>query len=200
MSERFAHHTLQAVAELLAGAEAMAAEHPADAAAVALLTVCAVRVGELVTLTVGQVVPESWHHVLVLHRRNGDARIPIPPRVRALVEPLLPGRAASSPLLIRTDGRPFKRPQIRVALRRAARTAQLSDAGLTAHAARSTAAAELLNAGVPLPDVQHLLGHASSSTTQRYQRPHRMLDSYAAYQMAALLSNGDRGTTTARQS
>ncbi|MER6831975.1 tyrosine-type recombinase/integrase [Streptosporangium sp. NPDC000563] len=53
------------------------------------------------------------------------------------------------------------------------------------HIARATAA---LDAGVPLADVQEFLGHASSATTQRYNRGRRKLDSHAAYRMAAILA------------
>uniref|UniRef100_UPI003F498E57 tyrosine-type recombinase/integrase n=1 Tax=Microtetraspora malaysiensis TaxID=161358 RepID=UPI003F498E57 len=78
------------------------------------------------------------------------------------------------------------------ALRRAATAAGVDPKGLTPHTARTTAATALLDEGVPLADVQELLGHASPVTTQRYNRGRRKLDGHAAYRMAALLAGGSR--------
>lgn len=41
-------------------------------------------------------------------------------------------------------------------------------AGFTFHDLRHTAASWMRRAGVPLEDVQHMLGHADIRTTQRY--------------------------------
>ncbi|WP_439951565.1 tyrosine-type recombinase/integrase [Planomonospora sphaerica] len=106
------------------------------------------------------------------------------------MEPLLDGRAPGEPLLTREDGRPFDRWRITTALRRAATAVGVDPARLTPHTARATAATLALDAGVPLADVQELLGHASPVTTQRYTRGRRKLDSHAAYRMAALLGGG----------
>ncbi|MBG0823538.1 tyrosine-type recombinase/integrase [Planomonospora sp. ID91781] len=185
--------TQEEAAALLDGAEAIAAAHPADAAAVALLGVCAVRVGELVALTVGSVALDAGHTVIVFRRKGGRTdRLPVPPRVRALLEPLLDGRDGGEPLLTREDGRPFDRWRTTTALRRAATAAGVDPARLTPHTARVTAATLALDAGAPLADVQELLGHASPVTTQRYNRNRgrRKLDSHAAYRMAALLGGG----------
>ncbi|MFC3986629.1 tyrosine-type recombinase/integrase [Streptosporangium jomthongense] len=185
--------TVEEAAALLDGAETIAARHPADAAAVALLGVCAVRVGELVSLTVGSVTVDAGHTVILFRRKGGKTdRIPVPPRVRALLEPLLAGRAPAEPLLARADGRPFDRWRTTTALRRAATAAGVDPTKLTPHTARATAATTALDAGVPLSDVQELLGHASPVTTKRYDRGRRKLDAHAAYRMAALLAGGSQ--------
>ncbi|MFC4536922.1 tyrosine-type recombinase/integrase [Sphaerisporangium dianthi] len=174
---------------LVDGAEAIAAAHPVDAAAVALLAVCAVRVGELVALTVGSVTADAGHTVILFRRKGGKTdRLPVPPRVRVLLEPLLHGRGPGEPLFTRDDGRPFDRWRMTTALRRAATAAGVDHHRLTPHTARATAATALLDAGVPIADVQEMLGHASPVTTQRYNRGRRKLDSHAAYRMAALLA------------
>ncbi|WP_167521379.1 tyrosine-type recombinase/integrase [Microbispora triticiradicis] len=176
---------------LVDGAEQIADRHPVDAAAVALLAVCAVRVGELVALTVGQVAADAGHRVIVFRRKGGKTdRVPVPPRVCALLEPLLDGRAAGEVLFTRADGRPFDRWRMTTALRRAATATGVDHKGLTPHTARATAATALLDEGVPLADVQELLGHASPVTTQRYNRGRRKLDRHAAYRMAAILAGG----------
>jgi integrase len=182
---------ISSASALVDGAEAIAARHLVDAAAVALLAVCAVRVGELVALTVGSVATDAGHCVIVFRRKGGKTdRVPVPPRVRALLEPMLAGRAAGEVLFTRADGRPFDRWRMTTALRRAATAAGIDPAGLTPHTARATAATALLDEGVPLADVQELLGHASPVTTQRYNRGRKKLDGHAAYRMAALLAGG----------
>ncbi|TDD37505.1 hypothetical protein E1286_37180 [Nonomuraea terrae] len=176
---------------LVDGAEAIAAEHPVDAAAVALLAVCALRVGELVALTIGQVRDDAGHCVIVFRRKGGTVdRVPVPPRVCALLDPLREGRAADALLFTRQDGRPFDRWRMTTALRRAATAAGVDAKGLTPHTARATAATALLDAKVPLADVQELLGHASPVTTKRYDRGRRKLDGHAAYRMASILAGG----------
>ncbi|MET8336002.1 tyrosine-type recombinase/integrase, partial [Streptosporangium canum] len=93
-------------------------------------------------------------------------------------------------LFVREDGRPFDRWRMTTALRRAATAAGVDHTKLTPHTARATAATAALDAGVPLADVQELLGHASPVTTQRYNRGRRKLDSHAAYRMASILGGG----------
>lgn len=181
--------TIEEQAALVNGAEAIAERYPADAAAVALLAVCALRVGELTALTVGQIHEDAGHCVVTFRRKGGDtARIPVPPRVCRLLAPLLDGRPTDAPLFTREDGRPFDRWRMTTALRRAATAAGINPKGLTPHTARATAATALIEAKVPLADVQKLLGHASPVTTQRYNRGTKELDGHAAYQMALLLA------------
>ncbi|GAA5767981.1 hypothetical protein [Streptosporangium roseum] len=57
--------------DTIATGTARAAAHPADAAAVALLSVCAVRVSELVSLTVGSVAIDAGHTVILFRRKGG---------------------------------------------------------------------------------------------------------------------------------
>ncbi len=47
---------------------------------------------------------------------------------------------------------------------------RLTDAGLSPHSFRVTAITSLLEQGVPMEDVQHLLGHAEPRTTALYDR------------------------------
>ncbi|MGW4644088.1 tyrosine-type recombinase/integrase [Sphaerisporangium sp. NPDC004334] len=176
---------------LVDGAEAIAARHPVDAAAVALLAVCAVGVRELVALTVGSVALDAGHTVILFCRKGGkNDRLPVLPRVRARLDPLLHDRGPGEALFTRADGRPFDRGRMTTALRRAATAAGVDPDRLTPHTARATAATALLDAGVPIADVQEMLGHASPVTTQRYNCGRRKLDSHAAYRMADILAGG----------
>ncbi|MFC4591181.1 tyrosine-type recombinase/integrase [Sphaerisporangium corydalis] len=86
-----------------------------------------------------------------------------------MLEPLLHGRTPGESLFTRDDGRPFDRWRMTTALRRAATTAGVDPSRLTPHTAGATA---LLDAGVPLADVQELLGHASRTRTLVHAGPY----------------------------
>ncbi|MER5326572.1 tyrosine-type recombinase/integrase [Streptosporangium roseum] len=77
------------------------------------------------------------------------------------------------------------------ALRRAATAAGVDHARLTPHTARATAATAALDAGVPLADVQELLGHASPVTTQRYKA---LRSRRCPQPQSELISAGHRGS------
>ncbi|GAB2830211.1 hypothetical protein GCM10022221_31150 [Actinocorallia aurea] len=163
-------------------------EYPADAVCVTLLFVTGMRIGEITALTCGQVQDDSGHRVLAFARKGGKtARVPIPPAVAALLLPFIAGRPAEEPIFLTDDGRPWSRWRAYTALRRAATAASLSSHGLTPHTARATFASLLREAGVPREKVQEAMGHASSTTTQRYERGTASLSSHAAYDMERLL-------------
>ncbi|GAA5037836.1 hypothetical protein GCM10023317_92980 [Actinopolymorpha pittospori] len=74
------------------GVRGLAGERPPDAAAVALLLCCAIRVGELVSLTVGSVQTTAGHCVLRVIRKGGKANtVPGP------AAGVRPGRAPPGP-------------------------------------------------------------------------------------------------------
>lgn len=57
---------------------------------------------------------------------------------------------------------------IRRSFRTALRNAELENSGVTLHTLRHTFASQLVMAGVPLREVQHLMGHQNYETTLRY--------------------------------
>jgi integrase/recombinase XerD len=180
---------------LLEGARAIACRWPADAAAVLLMTLVALRVGELCALTVGAIQQDGDHTVVLVTRKGGDrmSREPITPKVNEILIPLTMGRAASDLLLLREDGRPFDRWRAQTALNRAGRHGGLSKAAiarLTPHVGRATAATLLRGQGLPIDKVQELLGHASPLTTQRYDRGGALMDGHAGYDLATLTGWG----------
>ena len=197
--------TVEVAAALLGGAAAIADEHPADAAAVALLVNLGLRAGELEGLMVGRIGRDAGHTVVRFRLKGGrEIKVPLAGTVRALVDPLTAGRSPADLLLVRADGRSFDRWRQRTALRRAARAAGLSPTDLAdlddlgPHTLRATAATLLLDAGVPVDHVQALLGHASPTTTQRYNRGEGRLDEHAAYQLDALLTAAGTKARNAR--
>lgn len=182
---------LREATALLDGAEAIAETYPVDAAAVALLVCTGLRAAEVTGLTAGRITDDSGHRVLRVRVKGGKTiAVPLPPRVRALLDPLLDGRAVHELVLTRPGGLPLTRWQLTTALRRAARAAGLDPKGLTPHVLRATAATLLLDAGVPVERVQAMLGHASPVTTQRYDRGDQRLDGHATYRLSTLLGGG----------
>jgi site-specific recombinase XerD len=78
----------------------------------------------------------------------------------------VPTQAADAPLFFRADGVPLKYRWVQFRLRQLG-----EDAGVLAvspHRLRHTFATRLINLGVPITTIQHLLGHTNLNTTQRY--------------------------------
>ncbi len=76
---------------------------------------------------------------------------------------MFPGSRPDRPLGCSTVGRSWKRAVKRVGLRKPAGT----------HSLRHTFATELLEAGIDLPTIQRILGHASLGTTAKYTHVRR---------------------------
>ncbi|WP_443107313.1 tyrosine-type recombinase/integrase [Actinomadura sp. 3N407] len=174
---------------LMDGVEAIADRHPLDAAAVALLLNIGLRTGELEAMPVRAFTWDRGHFV-ARFRVKGGKTIPVPvvPRVRVLLEPLLDGRGRDEFLLQHPDGRPWNRGRVTTALRRAARAANIRPDQLTPHVLRATAITLLLAAGVPPHKVQELVGHSDPRTTKRYDHSDTNLDGHAAYKAAGILA------------
>ena len=102
--------------------------------------------------------------------------VPLDPGVAAQIDTYLPWRAErlpeqsdSSPLLIRPDGRALTRDTISYRVNRLyARAGIAKPEGEAAHALRHTYAVSMVDVGVPISEVQQLLGHESIATTGIY--------------------------------
>lgn len=176
---------------LMDGAEAIAAKHPQDAAAVALLLNIGLRTGELEAMPVSAFAWDGGHYVARFRIKGGKMLpVPIVPRVRVLLEPLLEGRDKHEFVLQHPDGRPWNRGRVTTAMRRAARAAGIRPGQLTPHVLRATAITLLLAAGVPPHKVQEMVGHSDARTTKRYDHSGTNLDGHAAYQAGSILSGG----------
>jgi site-specific recombinase XerD len=175
---------------------------PADLRAgviVRLLAETGMRVGELCGAQVTDLGMTSGHHVLGVTRKGGKRQeLPIAAATRERVGDYLDGRADGWLIHVnRTerrqgDGR-MDRSYVRQLLRRLAREAGLPEAVHTRmhpHVLRHSAATLMHADGVPVAEIQLILGHADIRTTQRYIHHAEGLENNPVYRLHAALSRG----------
>jgi integrase/recombinase XerD len=188
--------TRQQAADLLAYVNGLADLRPRII--VRLLAETGMRVSELCGARVADISMSGGHHVLTVTRKGGEAQqLPVARDTWECLTAYLAGRGDGWLLSVRrterrtkSDGR-MDRSYIRQLLRRISR-----EAGLPAevcermhpHVLRHSAATILAEAGVPLHEIQLLLGHADLRTTQRYIHHAESLDASPVYRLAALIS------------
>jgi integrase/recombinase XerC len=157
-----------------------------DAAVLALLYGCGLRISESLALTPRH-LPTSQGEPLRIAGKGGKQRIvPLLPAVRHAIEAYLaltPGALdRDGPLFIGARGGRLNARAIQLVIERLRGHLGLP-AHATPHALRHSFATHLLGAGADLRVIQELLGHSSLSTTQTYtsvDREHLM----AQYQKA----------------
>lgn len=133
------------------------------------------RRGELERLSVGDWDREQGV-LRVDGRKTGQQRhLPVGEAVWRCIEAYLPhrqnrlelaGRGHEQALLVNTLGERIKAVHVSLMVRRLAATAGVGR--VTMHQFRHSCASDLLEAGVTLPEVQRILGHAAIESTMRY--------------------------------
>ena len=142
-----------------------------DAAVLALLYGCGLRISEALSLT-RRDAPVSGVDSLTVIGKGGKARqVPVIAPVQKAVEAYLatcPWRLApEEPLFVGAKGGPLSPRIIQLTVERLRGALGLADTA-TPHALRHSFATHLLGRGGDLRTIQELLGHASLSTTQIY--------------------------------
>ena len=159
-------------------AHCRADESPAgirDGAVIGLAYLSGTRRAELAALHLADVDTDPAG-IRVVGKGGKQRLVPLSPTVRPLLEGWMTLRGDDAgPLFCPIDragslrlGRALSGEAIRQILSRRALAAGL--AAITPHDLRRTYAGDLLDAGADLPAVQQLMGHASPSTTSRYDR------------------------------
>jgi integrase len=120
------------------------------------------------------------------------------PDTAAALDAYLAHRAAAAgtavdqltgPLLVTAGGRRLDQPALFRLVRRLAKAANIPGwRRLSPHSLRHAFATVYLDAGGNLRDLQDALGHASPSTTRRYDRDRRNLNRDATYLVGATLA------------
>lgn len=171
------------VGRLLASAE----RKPRDLALALLLTLNGLRVSEALAADVADLSDERGHRVLRVVRKGGVvALVPLAPRVAAAVADLVDGRT-EGPIFVTRSGARLDRHAAWKVIRRLAKDAGIAKT-ISPHSLRHTFVTCSLDAGVPLHVVQDAAGHASPTTTQRYNRARHSLDGHATYALSSYLA------------
>ncbi|MGN6687259.1 MAG: tyrosine-type recombinase/integrase [Actinomycetales bacterium] len=159
-----------------------------EAALIWLMALMGLRVSEACNVRVEDIGDiERGHRVLRLVGKGGKpATAPIPPSVAAVLDAAR-GQRRSGVLCLRRNGRPFDRRSADRVVKRVARAAGI-DKHVHPHVLRHAYVTCMLDAGVPLRDVQIAARHANPSTTTRYDRARQNLDRHGNHALAAAVS------------
>ena len=142
-----------------------------DAAVLALLYGCGLRISEALSLRRRDAPVSGVDQITVVGKGNKARQTPVIPRVQQAVEAYLkscPWRLEpEGPLFVGAKGGPLSPRIIQLAVERLRGVLGLPETA-TPHALRHSFATHLLGRGGDLRTIQELLGHASLSTTQIY--------------------------------
>ena len=182
--------TAEQVDALLAAADAedgpAAVRHRAS---LALLADLGLRVGELVSLDVGDLGWERGHRTVRFIGKGGKPRRrALTPAAGAALDAYLAqrGPVTDGPLFVTATGARLDRHAVFRLVRRLAEQAGIAGwQRLSPHSLRHAFATTARAEGVPLEDVQDAMGHADPRTTRRYDRDRHNLDRDPAYTIAA---------------
>jgi site-specific recombinase XerD len=132
----------------------------------------AMRVGELLDLTVDAVVQigSSYWLRVPLGKLHNDRYIPLHPQLKALLDEWTAQRPETlrSPYMFIEQGRRIRRSRVAMALDKVAATAGIGH--VTPHQLRHTLATQAINRGMSLEALAALLGHKTLSMTLVYAR------------------------------
>jgi integrase/recombinase XerC len=169
-------------ADLRAGEEREPWVLARDAAVLALLYGCGLRISEALGLKPKDVAG-GRDHLTVIGKGNKARMVPLLPQVSKLIADyvaLCPyDLPADGPLFVGEKGGPLSPRIIQLVMERLRGALNLADTA-TPHALRHSFATHLLARGGDLRAIQELLGHASLSTTQIYTGvdAERLLEAY----------------------
>jgi len=143
--------------------------HARDAAVLALLYGCGLRIAEALSLKRGDV--GAADALTVTGKGRKQRMVPVIPPVRKLIDAYLAlcpyDLAEGGPLFVGARGGALSPRIVQLAMARARGALGLPETA-TPHALRHSFATHLLARGGDLRSIQELLGHASLSTTQIY--------------------------------
>lgn len=180
-----------------------AARGPMMGALMSVLGLNGLRASEPLGCQVTDLGHERGHRTLAVDRKGtaGKVRIPLAPRTAEALDRWLEARAlhleaGQGPLFYkrhRDTGQvvPITRRDVHRYVRSiAAAVVPHKAAALHPHDLRHAFVTLALDAGVPLRDVQDSAGHASPTTTRRYDRGRGRIDRHATYRLQAYLAEG----------
>jgi integrase/recombinase XerC len=143
--------------------------HARDAAVLALLYGCGLRISEALGLTRGDFGTQDT--ITVIGKGRKQRMVPLLPQVQKLIADYIAlcpyDLPEAGPLFVGAAGGPLSPRIIQLTMARLRGALGLADTA-TPHALRHSFATHLLGRGGDLRSIQELLGHASLATTQIY--------------------------------
>lgn len=164
-------------------------KNPRDAALCRLLACNALRISEALNADVEDFGYEGHHRVLRIVRKGGKVRRPpISPFVSVAIDRYLDGRT-TGPIFLGKEGERMGRHAADRIVKRICRRAGITK-NISPHCLRHSAITSLLNAGIPLRDVQHFADHTDPRVTSYYDHGRKSLDSNPTYVLATFIAAG----------
>jgi integrase/recombinase XerD len=163
---------------------------PVEHALISLLALNGLRVSEATGADIEHLGLDRGHRTLTITRKGGKAvTIPLAPRTARAID-LAIGERTDGPVFLAADGRRLDQYGAGRIVRKVARRAGIGKT-VTPHTLRH-AFITLVDAGVPLRDVQEAASHTDPRTTIQYDRARGSLDRHATYIVAAYVAGAAR--------
>ncbi|NUR57416.1 MAG: tyrosine-type recombinase/integrase [Catenulispora sp.] len=174
---------------------AAAARGTRDEAVIAVLLYQGLRVSELCGIDLEDLSTQRGHRVVRLRRKGGEEQDQaMAPPAAGCLDAWLAERAQATgaaptagPVFTGPDGERLTRYQVEWIVECCAEAAGI-DKRISPHSLRHACTTMLLDAGVPLRDIQVYMGHANSATTERYDLGRQHLDKSPAYALAGVFA------------
>lgn len=175
----------KAVEQLLASIDTSNIVGLRDACIIGILACTAARAGAVSGLKRGDYFSDGQQYLLHFDEKGGkDRKIPVRHDLQLLLESYLERAGLvdahpDTPLFTTAKGRSKRLTDKQISGKDIANLARrrYRDAGLppklTAHSLRATTATSLIDQGIPIEDVQQLLGHSDPRTTKLYDHTSR---------------------------
>jgi len=162
---------------------------PVDAAVVEVLLGMGLRSSELEKANVQDYGRARGHRTLKITRKRTKVQtLVVPPEAARAIDAhhaRRPNRRPDDALILCADGARLTNRRISVIVARSCRGAHIKV--ISPHGLRHTCATLMLDAKVPLRNVQRLLGHADPRTTNRYDLARNDVDASPVYDLAKFL-------------
>ena len=166
-----------------------------DEAVIAVLLYQGLRVSELCGIDLEDLSTQRGHRVVRLRRKGGEEQDQaLAPPAAGCLDAWLAERARAAgaavtagPVFTGPDGERLTRYQVEWIVECCAKAAGI-DKRISPHSLRHACTTMLLDAGVPLRDIQVYMGHANSATTERYDLGRQHLDKSPAYALAGVFA------------
>jgi site-specific recombinase XerD len=164
---------------------------PRDHALIALLALNGLRISEALGADIADLDIERGHRTLRIVRKGGKhVTIPLALRTARALD-LYVGERTVGPVFVNATGGRMDRSAADRVVKRLGRRAGITKR-ISPHSLRHSFITAVLDAGVPLRDVQEAASHADPRTTMRYDRGRQSLDRHATYVVAAFLAGASR--------